>query len=184
MKLLGTGSANGVKAGRLTSSSRDRLIYVLTCFVGHRVEVHVKNGSIISGIFHATNADGDFGTYPYLVYACMYWKCVVHVVWLYSPPPSLPYSCDPVVHYLVGQSVSSIGFVSSPFCFYNNCLKLVADIVLKMAQVVKDGSVREQKSVHDTIKMPQQMIIPARELVQVLAKVYLDLLFHILLGFN
>ncbi|CAL9054298.1 unnamed protein product [Musa banksii] len=98
------GSSNGIKAGRVTSPSRDRLTYVLTCLVGHRVEVHVKNGSIISGIFHATNADKDF------------------------------------------------------------------EIVLKMAQVVNDGSVREQKSVHDTIKTPQPMIIPARELVQVLAK--------------
>ncbi|CAD5177450.1 unnamed protein product [Musa acuminata subsp. malaccensis] len=97
-------SSNGIKAGRVTSPSRDRLTYVLTCLVGHRVEVHVKNGSIISGIFHATNADKDF------------------------------------------------------------------EIVLKMAQVVNDGSVREQKSVHDTIKTPQPMIIPARELVQVLAK--------------
>ncbi|WOL14204.1 polyadenylate-binding protein-interacting protein 4-like [Canna indica] len=98
------GSANGVKAGRITSPSRDRLIYVLSCLVGRHVEVHVKNGSIISGIFHATNADRDF------------------------------------------------------------------EIVLEMAQVVKDGSVREQKSAHDIVTMPQLMIIPARELVQVLAK--------------
>ncbi|RRT71117.1 hypothetical protein B296_00026969 [Ensete ventricosum] len=97
-------SANGTRVGRPTSPSRDRLIYVLTCLVGHHVEVHVKNGSIISGIFHATNADGDF------------------------------------------------------------------EIVLKMAQVIKDGSVRERKSDHDTIKKPQPMVIPARELVQVLAK--------------
>lgn len=69
MKLFGTGSSNGIKAGRVTSPSRDRLIYVLTCLVGHRVEVHVKNGSIISGIFHATNADKDFGMYPYFVCA-------------------------------------------------------------------------------------------------------------------
>ena len=69
MKLFGTGSSNGIKAGRVTSPSRDRLTYVLTCLVGHRVEVHVKNGSIISGIFHATNADKDFGMYPYFVCA-------------------------------------------------------------------------------------------------------------------
>ncbi|CAL9105221.1 unnamed protein product [Musa textilis] len=97
-------STNGTRVGRPASPSRDRLIYVLTCLVGHHVEVHVKNGSIISGIFHATNADEDF------------------------------------------------------------------EIVLKMAQVIKDGSVKERKSDHDSIKKPQPMVIPARELVQVLAK--------------
>jgi hypothetical protein len=43
------------------SPSRDRLIYVLTQLIGHHVDVHVKNGSVISGIFHATNSDKDFG---------------------------------------------------------------------------------------------------------------------------
>ncbi|XP_074580137.1 polyadenylate-binding protein-interacting protein 4-like isoform X2 [Curcuma longa] len=90
--------------GRITGPSRDRLIYVLSFLIGHHVEVHVKNGSIISGIFHATNADRDF------------------------------------------------------------------EIVLKMAQVVKDGSMREQKSSRDNITTPQLMIVPARELVQLLAK--------------
>ncbi|KAG6510747.1 hypothetical protein ZIOFF_028782 [Zingiber officinale] len=90
--------------GRITGPSRDRLIYVLSFLIGHHVEVHVKNGSIISGIFHATNADRDF------------------------------------------------------------------EIVLKMAQVVKDASMREQKSSRDNITTPQLMIVPTRELVQLLAK--------------
>ncbi|WVZ75386.1 hypothetical protein U9M48_023442 [Paspalum notatum var. saurae] len=51
---------NGIKLGH-GSHSRDRLIYVLTQLIGHHVDVHVKNGSIISGIFHATNSDKDFG---------------------------------------------------------------------------------------------------------------------------
>lgn len=51
---------NGGKLG-LTSPSRDRLVYVMTQFTGHHVDVHVKNGSVISGIFHATNTDKDFG---------------------------------------------------------------------------------------------------------------------------
>ncbi|XP_074592350.1 polyadenylate-binding protein-interacting protein 4-like isoform X2 [Curcuma longa] len=90
--------------GKITTPSRDRLIYVLSLLIGRHVEVHVKNGSIISGIFHATNADRDF------------------------------------------------------------------EIVLKMAQVVKDGSVREQKSFRDSITSSRLMIVPARELVQLLAK--------------
>ncbi|KAL6634333.1 hypothetical protein ACP70R_027004 [Stipagrostis hirtigluma subsp. patula] len=94
---------NGSKLGH-ASHSRDRLIYVLTQLIGHYVDVHVKNGSVISGIFHATNTDKDFG------------------------------------------------------------------VVLKMAQVIKDGSVRGQRYTADIVKKPETMIIPARELVQVLAK--------------
>ncbi|CAL5022001.1 unnamed protein product [Urochloa decumbens] len=86
------------------SHSRDRLIYVFTQLIGHHVDVLVKNGSIISGIFHATNSDKDFG------------------------------------------------------------------IVLKMAQVTKDGSARGQRYAADVVKKPETMIIPARELVQVFAK--------------
>ncbi|RLM79170.1 polyadenylate-binding protein-interacting protein 4 isoform X1 [Panicum miliaceum] len=55
-----SGAENGIKLGH-ASHSRDRLIYVLTQLIGHHVDVHVKNGSIISGIFHATNSDKDFG---------------------------------------------------------------------------------------------------------------------------
>ena len=36
-------------------------MYLTACFIGHHVEVQVKNGSVFSGIFHATNADKDFG---------------------------------------------------------------------------------------------------------------------------
>ncbi|XP_041994997.1 polyadenylate-binding protein-interacting protein 4-like isoform X1 [Salvia splendens] len=48
------------KGGVLESPSRDRLIYLTACLIGHRVEVHVMDGSVFSGIFHATNAE-DFG---------------------------------------------------------------------------------------------------------------------------
>ncbi|CAN6244343.1 unnamed protein product [Urochloa humidicola] len=54
------GAENGIKLGH-ASHSRDRLVYVLTQLIGHHVDVHVKSGSIISGIFHATNPDKDFG---------------------------------------------------------------------------------------------------------------------------
>ncbi|CAO2045803.1 unnamed protein product [Urochloa humidicola] len=97
------GAENGIKLGH-ASHSRDRLVYVLTQLIGHHVDVHVKNGSIISGIFHATNSDKDFG------------------------------------------------------------------IVLKMAQVIKDGSARGQRYAADVVKKPETMIIPGRELVQVFAK--------------
>ncbi|GJM85020.1 hypothetical protein PR202_ga00748 [Eleusine coracana subsp. coracana] len=45
-----------------------------------------------------------------------------------------------------------------------------AGVVLKMAQMVKDGSVKGQKYAVDIVKKPETMIIPARELVQILAK--------------
>lgn len=84
----------------------DRLVYLTTCLLGHHVEVQVKNGSIYSGIFHAANAEKDFG------------------------------------------------------------------IILKMARLVKDGSLRGQKSIADSVsKAPSKiLIIPGKELIQVIAK--------------
>ncbi|CAN6707422.1 unnamed protein product [Malus baccata var. baccata] len=94
------------KSGNSESPSRDRLVYMTTCLIGHNVEVQVENGSVYSGIFHATNAERDFG------------------------------------------------------------------IILKMARMIKDGSVRGQKSMTESVsKAPSKtLIIPAKELVQVLAK--------------
>lgn len=43
--------------------SHDRLVYFTACLIGQQVEVHVKDGSIYSGIFHATNAEKDFGMF-------------------------------------------------------------------------------------------------------------------------
>ncbi|XP_058108537.1 polyadenylate-binding protein-interacting protein 3-like isoform X2 [Magnolia sinica] len=54
-------SVNGSKFGGFESPSRDRLVYVTTCFIGHHVEVQMKNGSIFSGIFHAMSTEKDFG---------------------------------------------------------------------------------------------------------------------------
>ncbi|KAJ0988462.1 hypothetical protein J5N97_006818 [Dioscorea zingiberensis] len=98
------GLLNGEKGGGFGSHSHDRLIFVTSCLIGQTVEVHVRNGSIISGIFHTSNAENDFG------------------------------------------------------------------IILKMARVIKDGSSKGQKTIPDIIKKPQTMIIPGREVVQVLAK--------------
>ena len=50
------------------SPSRDRLVYVSTCLIGHQVEVQVKSGAVYSGIFHSTNAEKDIGTH-------LFWFC-------------------------------------------------------------------------------------------------------------
>ncbi|RYQ88911.1 hypothetical protein Ahy_B09g095822 isoform C [Arachis hypogaea] len=54
-------AVTGSKSGTYESPSRDRLVYVTSSLLGHHVEVQVKNGSIYSGIFHATNTEKDFG---------------------------------------------------------------------------------------------------------------------------
>ncbi|KAL4583661.1 hypothetical protein LXL04_008243 [Taraxacum kok-saghyz] len=55
-----TGLPTGNKGG-VDSPSRERLVYLTTCLIGHQVEVQVTDGSVYSGIFHATNAENDFG---------------------------------------------------------------------------------------------------------------------------
>lgn len=49
--------------GKLGSGgpSLDRIVYITTCLIGHHVEVQVKDGSIYTGILHATNSGKDFG---------------------------------------------------------------------------------------------------------------------------
>ncbi|XP_068659380.1 polyadenylate-binding protein-interacting protein 3-like [Aristolochia californica] len=104
------GVVNGSKVGGFESPSRDRLIFLTACLIGHCVEVQVKNGSLFSGIFHAANNERDFG------------------------------------------------------------------IILKMARLVKDGSLRGPKSHPVSVSKPpsKTLIIPAKELVQIIAK---DVLF-------
>ena len=48
-----------------------------------------------------------------------------------------------------------------------------------MAQVIKDSSARGQRYAADVVKKPETMIIPARELVQVLAKVSFSFSFMV-----
>ena len=60
------------------------------------------------------------------------------------------------------------------FLFHSVCTQnqaLVAGIVLKMAQMIKDTSMGGQSTPTDVVRKPETMIIPARELVQVFAKV-------------
>ncbi|XP_057504700.1 polyadenylate-binding protein-interacting protein 4-like [Actinidia eriantha] len=59
-RLTNAGAPTGSKTGGYESPSRDRLVYLTTCLIGHRVEVQAADGSLFSGIFHATNADKDF----------------------------------------------------------------------------------------------------------------------------
>ncbi|KAB2613049.1 polyadenylate-binding protein-interacting protein 3-like [Pyrus ussuriensis x Pyrus communis] len=49
------------KSGNSESPSHDLLVNMTRCLIGHNVEVQVKNGSVYYGIFHATNAEKDFG---------------------------------------------------------------------------------------------------------------------------
>ncbi|KAK4789428.1 hypothetical protein SAY86_016732 [Trapa natans] len=53
--------AGGLVSRKIGGPSGDRLLYLATCLIGHPVEVQVKNGSLYTGIFHATNAEKDFG---------------------------------------------------------------------------------------------------------------------------
>lgn len=105
-RLASTGVMTGSKGGSYESPSRDRLVYLTTCLIGHQVEVQVNNGSTYSGIFHATNTGKDFG------------------------------------------------------------------IILKMAQLTRDGSSRGQGTGVELVnKAPSKtLIIPATDLVQIIAQ--------------
>lgn len=59
--LIFSGAAKGNKGDNHESPSHDRLSYITTCLIGQQVEVHVKGGTIYSGIFHGANTDKDFG---------------------------------------------------------------------------------------------------------------------------
>ncbi|CAH9130170.1 unnamed protein product [Cuscuta epithymum] len=48
------------KGSAFERASRDRLFYTTACLIGLQVEVQVLDGSVFSGILHATNADKDF----------------------------------------------------------------------------------------------------------------------------
>ncbi|KAL9238612.1 hypothetical protein vseg_013008 [Gypsophila vaccaria] len=103
--VIGSGITSISRGVSSESLPRDRLVYLTTCLIGLHVEVQVKSGSIYSGIFHATNADTDFG------------------------------------------------------------------IVLKMARLTKDVSLRGKNTGTSVSKAPTKtLIIPAHELVQVVAK--------------
>ncbi|KAG4400350.1 hypothetical protein GLYMA_07G036300v4 [Glycine max] len=105
----------GNKGGSYGSPSHDRLVYLKTCLIGQHVEVQVKNGSIYSGIFHATNSGKDFA-------------------------------------YVI--------------------ITVLLGIILKMAHLTKDAALQGKESgVEFVSKAPfKTLIIPANDLVQVIAK--------------
>ncbi|XP_044486896.1 polyadenylate-binding protein-interacting protein 3-like isoform X2 [Mangifera indica] len=60
-RVTSTGAMSGGKFGVYESPSHDRLLYVTTSLIGLPVDVQMKNGSIYSGIFHATSDEKEFG---------------------------------------------------------------------------------------------------------------------------
>lgn len=52
---------NGGKAGSVDISSRDPFEYLAACHIGHHVEVHLKDGSVYGGVFHAADVENSFG---------------------------------------------------------------------------------------------------------------------------
>ncbi|MCD7449224.1 Polyadenylate-binding protein-interacting protein 3 [Datura stramonium] len=58
--LIPTPSVTG-KGGASQSLSRDQLVFLSVCLVGHQVEAQVMDGSVFPGILNATNTEKDFG---------------------------------------------------------------------------------------------------------------------------
>lgn len=61
------------KAGGVDVSSRDPFEYLATCHIGHHVEVHLIDGSVYSGVFHAADVENNFGerTKPFCSFEIM-----------------------------------------------------------------------------------------------------------------
>ncbi|KAJ4836846.1 hypothetical protein Tsubulata_018475, partial [Turnera subulata] len=97
-------SGAGVKVGGFESPSRDRLVYLSACLIGHTVEVQLKNGSVYCGTCYTTNVEKEFA------------------------------------------------------------------IILKMARMTKDVSFRGQKAESVSKAPSKTLIIPGKEIVQVIAK--------------
>ncbi|XP_076888162.1 polyadenylate-binding protein-interacting protein 3-like [Bidens hawaiensis] len=57
----GKSNISRLTSGDIESPSRNRLVYTTACLIGHQVDVQVTDGSVFTGIFHATNAEKDFG---------------------------------------------------------------------------------------------------------------------------
>lgn len=46
-----------------SSSLSDALLFATMCIIGLPVDVHVKDGSVYSGIFHTASVDKDYGAF-------------------------------------------------------------------------------------------------------------------------
>ncbi|KAF8090966.1 hypothetical protein N665_0460s0009 [Sinapis alba] len=74
------------KAGGVDVSSRDPFEYLATCHIGHHVEVHLIDGSVYSGVFHAADVENNFGIV--LKMASLIREGSLRVSPLVSKPPS------------------------------------------------------------------------------------------------
>ncbi|XP_018443207.2 polyadenylate-binding protein-interacting protein 3 [Raphanus sativus] len=80
---------NGGKAASVDISSRDPFEYLATCHIGHHVEVHLKDGSVYSGVFHASaDVENNFGIV--LKMACLIREGSLQGMKLLSPLVSKP----------------------------------------------------------------------------------------------
>jgi len=77
-----TGVVTDSKGVSYGSPSHDRLVYLTSCLIGQHVEAQVKNGSIYSGIFHATNTDKDYGMF---CYACVIDLLILRTIIFFVP---------------------------------------------------------------------------------------------------
>lgn len=50
-----------VEENAIADSLSDALLFATMCIIGLPVDVHVKDGSIYSGIFHTACVDDDYG---------------------------------------------------------------------------------------------------------------------------
>lgn len=48
-----------------SDSLSEALLFTTMCIVGHPVDVHVKDGSVYSGIFHTASVHADYGSLPF-----------------------------------------------------------------------------------------------------------------------
>lgn len=44
----------------------DALLFTTMCIVGMAVDVHAKDGSVFSGIFHTASVDKDYGSFLFM----------------------------------------------------------------------------------------------------------------------
>lgn len=58
------GYARKAEDDNSSSSLNESLLIATMCIIGLQVHVHVKDGSVFSGIFYTASVDNEFGTFP------------------------------------------------------------------------------------------------------------------------
>lgn len=61
-------------------SLSEALIFATMCIIGLPVEVHVKDGSVYSGIFYTASVEKDYGIFPFLFLLFKVEVCVSFVL--------------------------------------------------------------------------------------------------------